>query len=130
MFQVVIKQEEKAAPAKAPAQGKGKNDPGSFVPSQDMSLISDCFTNLENAINTSDEKAKFDLLVKGVEMLNTYQVNYNDENTLELHSELWYKYGIQMFELKKYKNSVIAAINVLVLMIMMILIKSGKEILV
>ena len=97
---------KKAAPAKAPAQGKGKNDPGSFVPSQDMSLISDCFTNLENAINTSDEKAKFDLLVKGVEMLNTYQVNYNDENTLELHSELWYKYGIQMFKLKKYKNSV------------------------
>ena len=38
-------------------------------------------------------------------MLNTYQVNYNDENTLELHSELWNKYGIQMFELKKYKNS-------------------------
>ena len=71
-----------------------------------MSLISDCFTNLENAINTSDEKAKFDLLVKGVEMLNTYQVNYNDENTLELHSELWYKYGIQLFELKKFKNSV------------------------
>ena len=97
---------KKAAPAKAPAQGKGKNDPGSFVPSQDMSLISDCFTNLENAINTSDEKAKFDLLVKGVEMLNTYQVNYNDENTLELHSELWYKYGIQLFELKKFKNSV------------------------
>ena len=77
-----------------------------FVPSQDMSLIIDCFTNLENVINTSDEKAEFDLSVKGVEMLNTYQVNYNDENTLELYSELWYKYGIQMFKLKKYKNSV------------------------
>ena len=29
---------KKLAPAKAPAQGKGKNDPGSFVPSQDISL--------------------------------------------------------------------------------------------
>ncbi len=90
---MIKKEEKKAAPAKAPIQGKGKNDPWFICFSQDMCLIIDCFTNLENVINTNNEKTKFDLLVKGVEMLNTYQVNYNDENTLELHSELWHKYG-------------------------------------
>ena len=37
-------------------------------------------------------------------MLNTYQVNYNDENTLELYSELWYKYAIQLFKLFYYSK--------------------------
>lgn len=97
---------KKAAPAKAPAQSKGgKAEPGAFSPSQDMTLISDCFSNLENAIINPDEKGKFDALKKGIELLDTYKVNYNDESTLELDSELWYKYGIQMFELKNYKYS-------------------------
>ena len=61
-----------------------------------MTLISDCFTNLENAIINPDEKGKFDALKKGIELLDTYKVNYNDESTLELDSELWYKYGIQI----------------------------------
>lgn len=97
---------KKAAPAKAPAQNKGgKAEPGAFSPSQDMTLISDCFTNLENAIINPDEKGKFDALKKGIELLDTYKINFNDESTLELDSELWYKYGIQMFELKNYKYS-------------------------
>jgi hypothetical protein len=93
----------KAAPPKAPAPAKGK---GGESTSPENSLISDCFSTLENAINTKDEKEKFDLLKKGVEILANYNVNYHDENTLELNSELWYKYGVQFYNINQIKNSI------------------------
>ena len=99
--------------ANAQAGGKGKGgDNTGFVPSQDMTLISECFTALENAINiTNDEKAKFEALKKGTDQLSQFNVNFNDENTLELSSELWYKYGCEFFSNKNYKNAVFCADN-------------------
>ena len=52
---------KKPAPAKAPPAAKGKPGEGGFSPSQEMNLISDCFCILETAVNTKDEKEKFDL---------------------------------------------------------------------
>ena len=106
---------KKKAPAqpKAPTTKKGDNT-GAFIPSQDMTVISDCFANLETAVNTADDKTKVELLKKGVDMLKTYKVNYNDENTVELHSELWYKYGVRFYEVNEhlcYKHALQCADN-------------------
>ena len=95
---------KKPAPVKAPPAAKGKGD-GGFSPSQEMTLISDCFSLLETAVNTKEEKEKFDILKKGVEQLNNIKVNYHDENTIELNSELWYKYGVQFFSINEIKNA-------------------------
>ena len=96
---------KKVAPPKATSQPKVKGGDGNFVPSQDMNLISDCFSILENSINTKDEKEKFDMLKKGVEQLSNFKVNYHDENTIELNSELWYKYGVQFYSINQIKNA-------------------------
>ena len=96
---------KKAPPPKAAAPAKGKGADGNFVPSQDMTLISDCFSMLENAVNTKDEKEKFDILKKGVEQLANFKVNFHDENTIELNSELWYKYGVQFYSINQIKNA-------------------------
>ena len=69
---------KKPAPVKNPPAAKGKPGDGGFSPSQEMNLISDCFTILETAVNTKEEKEKFDLLKKGVEQLNNFKVNYHD----------------------------------------------------
>ena len=94
---------KKPAPAKAPPAAKGKPGEGGFSPSQEMNLISDCFCILETAVNTKDEKEKFDLLKKGMEQLNNFKVNFHDENTIELNSELWYKYGVQFYSINQIK---------------------------
>ena len=96
---------KKPPPAKNPPAAKGKSEGGSFVPTAEMNLISDCFSNLETAVNTKDEKEKFDILKKGVEQLANFKVNYRDENTIELNSELWYKYGVQFYSINKIKNA-------------------------
>lgn len=104
---------KKKPPAKAPVSKKD-NTGSTFVPSQDMTLISECFTNIENAINTSDEKSKIEMLKKGIDMLKTYKVNFNDENTLELNSELWYKHGVNFFAINTnecYKYALLCANN-------------------
>ena len=95
---------KKAPPPKAAAPPKAKGGEG-FSPSQDQVLISDCFSILENAVNTKDEKEKFDGLKKGVEQLANFKVNYHDENTIELNSELWYKYGVQFYSINQIKNA-------------------------
>ena len=93
---------KKAAPVKnAPVKGKASD--GGFNPTPEMNLISDCFSMLENAVNMKEEKEKFDLLKKGVEQLNNFKVNHKDENSIELYSELWYKYGVQFFNIKEIK---------------------------
>ena len=96
---------KKIAPPKAAPQTKSKGGDGNFVPSQDMTLISDCFSILENAINTKDDKEKFDLLRKGIEQLSNFKINYHDENTIELNSELWYKYGVEFYSINQIKNA-------------------------
>ncbi|MGL4948143.1 MAG: hypothetical protein ACRC42_02035, partial [Mycoplasma sp.] len=105
---------KKKAPPPKPVQNK-KDQGSTFVPSQDMTLISDCFSNLENALNTvGDDKTKLDLLKKGIEMLKGYKINFNDENTLELSSELWYKYGVQFYSINTnecYKYAWLCANN-------------------
>ena len=93
-----------AAPAKAPPV-KGKSSEGGFNPTPEMNLISDCFSMLENAVNIKEEKEKCDLLKKGVEQLNNFKVNFHDENSIELYSELWYKYGVQFFNINEIKQA-------------------------
>ena len=96
---------KKAPPPKAAPPQKAKGGDGNFVPSQDMTLISDCFSILENAVNTKEEKEKYDLLKKGMEQLANFKVNYHDENTIELNSELWYKYGVQFYSINQIKSA-------------------------
>ena len=101
---------KKKPPPKAPA----KKEQTAFVPSQDMTTISECFTNLENAINTVDEKTKVEMLRKGIDILKGYKVNFNDESTLELSSELWYKHGVNLYALNNnmcYKLALLCADN-------------------
>jgi hypothetical protein len=37
--------------------------------------------------------------------LANFKVNYHDENTIELNSELWYKYGVQFYSINQIKNA-------------------------
>ena len=101
---------KKAPPPKAAAPAKAKAD-GGFVPTQDVSLVSECFSVLENAVNLKEDKEKMDMLNKGVEMLKNFNVNFHDENTIELNSELWYKYGVQYFAINQIKNALNCADN-------------------
>ena len=69
-----------------------------------MTLISDCFSILENAINTKDDKEKFYLLRKGIDKISNFIVNYHDENTIELNIELWYKYAVEFYSINQIRN--------------------------
>ncbi|MCQ2815670.1 MAG: hypothetical protein MJ252_00240 [archaeon] len=104
---------KKAAPAKAPAAKKGENT-GVFVPTEDMNIISECFITLENSSTMTDSKTKMENLKKGLETLQKHKINLNDESTLEIASELYFKYGVQFFSLKtneSYKYAIMCAEN-------------------
>ena len=88
-------------------QKKGVNT--IVAPTQDQLVISDCYSTLELATLSLDEKSKAELLKKGFDVLKVYKVNLNDDLNLELIAELWYKYGAQFYSLKNYqyyKNAV------------------------
>lgn len=82
-----------------------------FQPTADQLLVSDCFASLESASIAKDEKSKLEFLKKGTDSLKNYKINFNDESTIELNSELWYKYGVQYFALGNYKMSLYCADN-------------------
>ena len=72
---------DKKPPAKAPAaQVKGNQQQKIVIPNYNPKpeelLISDCFAGLESAINSKDDKIKYDLLKKSMESLKTYKINF------------------------------------------------------
>jgi hypothetical protein len=67
--------------------------------SADQVAISECFANVEAANLSKDDKAKLDLLKKGYDTLKNIKVNSQDEAFCEIYSELWYKYGIQYYQM-------------------------------
>lgn len=96
---------EKKPVGKAPAAPAGKGAPvgkmniPNYQPTPEQILISECFANLEASLNTKDEKIKYETLKKSMDVLKNYKINFNDESTLEINAELWYKIGVQFYAL-------------------------------
>jgi len=96
---------DKKPPAKTAAAPAGKGVPVSkinvpnYQPTPEQILISECFANLEASLNSKDDKIRFDILKKTMDVLKNYKINFNDESTLEINTELWYKIGVQFFSL-------------------------------
>jgi tetratricopeptide (TPR) repeat protein len=69
---------------------------------------------LEAAVINKDEKTKLELLKKGYDSLKNYKVQFHDENSIELNTELWYKYGVQYYQFNNpvnYKQALICSDN-------------------
>ena len=89
------------------ANNNKKKDLNNYVnnPSNSQLIISDCFSLLELALISSDNKQKYDILKKGFDNLKEYKIDFDDNFSLELIAELWYKYGSQLYSLNSYETS-------------------------
>jgi hypothetical protein len=67
--------------------------------SSEQVAVSECFANVEAASLSKDDKTKLDYLKKGYDILKNIKVNKHDESFCEIYAELWYKYGIQYFQM-------------------------------
>ena len=83
--------------AKPTGKDAKKDNTVVYTPTAEQLMISECFSNLEAAIISKDEKTKLELLKKGTDLLKNYKINSNDESNIEINAELWYKYGVQYF---------------------------------
>ncbi len=90
-----------AKPVAVPTKGAAPNKIviQNYQPTPEQILISECFSNLEASLNSKDEKVRYETLKKSMDILKNYKINFNDESTLEINSELWYKIGVQFFSL-------------------------------
>lgn len=79
---------------------KNKKDNIGFTPTLEQQSFSDCFSILETSILSADEKIKLETLKKGFELLKSIKINMNEDLSSEISAELWYKYGVQFYELK------------------------------
>ena len=66
---------------------QNKKEAVSYTPSADQILLSECFANLEAAVLTKEEKAKLEILKKGIDGLKNYKINPNDESTIQINAE-------------------------------------------
>lgn len=88
-----------AAPAGKGAVTAGKISIANYQPTPEQILISECFANLEASLNSKDDKIRYETLKKSMDILKNYKINFNDESTLEINAELWYKIGVQFYAL-------------------------------
>lgn len=95
-----------AAPAKNAPQAAQKLTLPNYNPTAEQLLISDCFANLEASLNSKDEKVKYELLKKAMDSLKNYKINFNDESSIEISAELWYKIGVQFYALGINNNNI------------------------
>jgi hypothetical protein len=82
--------------------------------SSEQMAISECFANVEAASLAKDEKSKLEPLKKGFDILKNIKINVDDEASCEINAELWYKYGIQYFQINtnaSYKFALACADN-------------------